>query len=241
MKKPKLISIVGLTASGKTGIGIEMAKMFNGEIISADSRQVYKGLDIGTAKVTPEEAQGIPHHMIDIIEPNGHFDVFMFQQQAYKIIDDIIARGKPPIVVGGTGLYSRSVVEGYNYGKGKSESKYDVLQIALMPPKEWLVERFEKRNQERIDAGMIDETRKLLADGADPKWLRSLGLEYYWNMELIDGKITMEEYKYWLLIRTTQFAKRQRTWFKREKNTTFLENPETFLDDCIATATKFMI
>ena len=111
----KIVSIVGLTASGKSALGIKLAQQFNGEIISADSRQVYRGLDIGTAKVTPAERALVPHHLLDVAEPGTKYDVFAFQQAAYKAIDDITARGKLPIIVGGTGLYSRSVVEGYTF------------------------------------------------------------------------------------------------------------------------------
>ena len=110
----KLISIVGLTSSGKSALGIELAKKFNGEIVSADSRQVYIGLDWCSGKVSKEEQQVVKHHLLDVVELGTRFTLFDFQQQAYKSIDDIVSRGKVPLLVGGTGLYSRSVVEGYN-------------------------------------------------------------------------------------------------------------------------------
>ena len=112
--KPKLIVILGPNASGKSSLGIHLAKKYNGEIISADSTQVYKGLDLGTGKVTEEEMDGIKHHLIDILNPGENFSVFDFQKKAYEIIDDIIARGKTPFIVGGTGLYIRSITKGYN-------------------------------------------------------------------------------------------------------------------------------
>ena len=110
----KLISIVGLTSSGKSSLGIELAQKFNGEIVSADSRQVYKGLDWCSGKVTAEEQSLVKHHLLDVANLGEQFTLFDFQKQAYDAIDDILRRGKVPFLVGGTGLYSRSVVEGYN-------------------------------------------------------------------------------------------------------------------------------
>ena len=111
----KVICIVGPTASGKTGLAIELAKKIDAEIISADSMQIYKGLDVGTAKVTKEEAQGIPHHMIDICNPDESFSVADFKSMCYDKIDDIIKRGKKVIIAGGTGLYVNSVVYDMNF------------------------------------------------------------------------------------------------------------------------------
>lgn len=239
VQKPKIISLVGLTASGKSSLGIKIAKEFNGEIISADSRQVYRGLDIGTAKVTPEEQAIVPHHLIDVVEPETHFDVFEYQRRAYKAIDDILSRGKLPIIVGGTGLYSRSIIEGYNFGSD-SERKYDVLQICLLPPKEDIRPIIEKRIDERLAQGMIKETQDLIADGVSAEWLQKLGLEYFWNVEYIKGRATIEEYKKNLLTKTMQFAKRQRTWYRREKNTEYLTDPKTFYTDTIKLIKRFI-
>ena len=111
--KPKLIVIEGTTASGKSGMGVELAAHYGGEIISADSRQVFRGLDLGSGKITPEETQGVPHHLIDVVNPNDFFSMHDFQRIAYEAIDDVIARGKIPFLVGGTGLYVASVTEGY--------------------------------------------------------------------------------------------------------------------------------
>jgi len=112
--KPKVIAIVGPTASGKTQMAIDLAKQINGEVISADSRYVYKGFDIATAKPTKEEQDGIPHHLIDIVEPEYDYSVAEFSDDARKAIFDIIARGKTPIVAGGTGLYFRVLLENYD-------------------------------------------------------------------------------------------------------------------------------
>lgn len=115
MALPKLIVILGTTACGKSGLGVELARHVGGEIVSADSRQVYRGLDLGTGKVTEEEMGGIPHHLLDVVEPNESYSVAQFQKDAYAAIDDILARGKVPLLVGGTGLYVRAVAEGYTF------------------------------------------------------------------------------------------------------------------------------
>ncbi len=112
---PKVLVIAGPTASGKTSIGVECAKLFNGEIISADSMQIYKGMDINTAKVTEEEMQGIPHYMLDVVTPDQPYSVSEYRDAARKHIDDILSRGKLPIIVGGTGLYIRGILYDYNY------------------------------------------------------------------------------------------------------------------------------
>ncbi|MCT4795193.1 tRNA (adenosine(37)-N6)-dimethylallyltransferase MiaA [Exiguobacterium alkaliphilum] len=117
MEKTPVVVIVGPTAVGKTKTGIELAKAFNGEIVSGDSVQVYRGMDIGSAKVTVEEAEGIPHHLIDICDPDEPMSVAKFQQLARQAIDDIYARGKLPILVGGTGLYIRSILYDYEFAE----------------------------------------------------------------------------------------------------------------------------
>lgn len=119
----KLISIIGQTSSGKSALGVSLAKMFNGEIVSADSRQVYRGLDWCSGKVTEDEKQGIAHHLIDVANLGEQFTLYDFQLLAYKSIDDILSRGKVPFLVGGTGLYSRAVVEGYNLSPSSPNQK----------------------------------------------------------------------------------------------------------------------
>ena len=114
MMKNKVIAVVGATASGKTAYAVELAKNINGEIISADSRLVYKGMDIGTAKPSLEERQGIPHYMIDIVEPECEFSAGLWAKQAKECLNDILARGKTPVVAGGTGLYFKILLENYN-------------------------------------------------------------------------------------------------------------------------------
>ena len=122
----KFLVICGPTASGKTSLSIEIAKKYNGEIISADSMQIYRYLDIGTAKITADQTQGIPHHMIDILNPDESFSVAQYQEQAFDVIDDVISRGKLPIVCGGTGLYVNSLV--YNYDFCNAQPDYEFRQ-----------------------------------------------------------------------------------------------------------------
>lgn len=109
----KLIAVMGTNASGKSGLGIELAARYGGEVVSADSRQVFRGLDLGSGKITPEEAKGVPHHLIDVCEPGEFFSMADFQRLAYAAIDDILSRGKLPFLVGGTGLYVDAVIDGY--------------------------------------------------------------------------------------------------------------------------------
>ena len=109
----KLIAVMGTNASGKSGLGIELAARYGGEVVSADSRQVFRGLDLGSGKITPEEAKGVPHHLIDVCEPGEFFSMADFQRLAYAAIDDILTRGKIPFLVGGTGLYVDAVIDGY--------------------------------------------------------------------------------------------------------------------------------
>lgn len=110
---PKVVAVVGTNASGKSALGVELAKRYHAEIISADSRQVFRGLDLGSGKITPEEMQGVPHHLIDVREPNDFFSMADFQRMAYQAIEEIRGRGSLPMIVGGTGLYVDSVLDGY--------------------------------------------------------------------------------------------------------------------------------
>ncbi|MFS0654828.1 tRNA (adenosine(37)-N6)-dimethylallyltransferase MiaA [Bacillus sp. 179-C3.3 HS] len=145
MKKAKqpVIVLVGPTAVGKTKLSIEIAKAFNGEIISGDSMQIYKGMDIGTAKITPEEMDGVPHHLIDIKQPEDSFSTAEFQQLVRLKIDEIAARGKTPMIVGGTGLYIQSVLYDYTFTEEKSDPVYRD-EMTLYAQKHGALELYEK-------------------------------------------------------------------------------------------------
>lgn len=153
MALPKLIVILGTTACGKSGLGVELAKHVGGEIVSADSRQVYRGLDLGTGKVTAEEMDGIPHHLLDVVDPNETYSAAQFQRHAYAAIDDIISRGKPPLLVGGTGLYVRAVSEGYTFQEAQPNP---VLRAAL-----------EQRSADELYALYQEKTGRTLTDGEE--------------------------------------------------------------------------
>lgn len=264
----KLISIVGLTSSGKSGLGIELARKFDGEIISADSRQVYRGLDWCSGKVTDQELLMARHHLIDIANLGEQFTLFDFQKRAYEAIEDIISRGKLPIMVGGTGLYSRSIVEGFDLSEDKpdlelrekleklskedlidicnehkidlpeevtsrrlirliekaqspkkeNKPRYEVLQIGIDWSKEEIHDRIKRRLEYRMPS-MIEEIKSLLNSGVDKEFLMSLGLEAKFIIRYLDGEFSSyEEFFELLFIEERHFAKRQKTWYRKEKS-----------------------
>ena len=154
---PKVVAVVGTNASGKSALGIALAKKYDAEIISADSRQVFRGLDLGSGKVTPEETQGVPHHLIDVREPNEFFSMADFQRMAYQAIDDIRGRGRLPMIVGGTGLYVDSVLDGYLLSDKEPDLAYRAEREKLTTPQlyDMLLElkpdvQVEKNNRNRV-------------------------------------------------------------------------------------------
>ena len=275
---PKVIAVIGTNASGKSDLGIKLAQKYSGEIISADSRQVYCGLDLGSGKITEAEMQGVPHYMIDIRKAGDFFSMADFQRMSYKIIDDILLRNKTPFIVGGTGLYVDSVLDGYllsdkapdlayrleleklttvqlyemllkfapgvtvdhnnrnrvmrmlerihdgdNAEAGKS-SRYNSLRLGVSWPKQVLDKRIDERLYKRIQQGMIDEVYGLMAKGVDPQFLISLGLEYRFITQYLLGMIESQDEMICQLSRAIKkFAKRQMTWFKRNKSIVWLE------------------
>lgn len=134
MSKPKIVAVVGTNASGKSALGIRLAKQFEGEIISADSRQVFRGLDLGSGKVTTEEMQGVPHYLIDVREPGEFFSMADFQKMSYEKIDEIRARKHLPMIVGGTGLYVDSVLDGYQLSDQEPDLAYRAELEKLTTP-----------------------------------------------------------------------------------------------------------
>ena len=275
---PKLIVIEGTNASGKSGLGVELAKRFGGEIVSADSRQVFRGFDLGSGKITPEEMRGVPHHLIDICDPGEFFSMHDFQRLAYAAIDDILARGRVPVLVGGTGLYVASVVDGYIMSdrtpdlayreelekrttpelydmllravpdvqvdarnrnrvmrmlekihdgddhRPGSEPRYACLKLGVTWDRPTLKARIDERLERRMREGMVDEVRGLLNRGASVEFMYKLGLEYRFITQFITGEIETEAEMCELLAAAIKrFAKRQMTWFRRDKEIHWLD------------------
>ena len=275
---PKIVAVVGTNASGKSALGVELARRFGGEIISADSRQVFRGLDLGSGKITPEETRGVPHHMIDIREPNAFFSMADFQRMSYRIIEEIRGRGHLPMIVGGTGLYVDSVADGYLLSDKEpdlayraeleelttpqlyamlvslrpdvqvernnrnrvmrmlerihdgddavpgKQPRYDCLRLGVSWPRDVLAKRIDERLDMRVRQGMIDEVQRLMDEGATREFLLGLGLEYRFITQHLTGEIPdREEMLRLLAIAIKQFAKRQMTWFRRDKTIVWLD------------------
>ena len=289
MNKPKVIVICGPTASGKTALSIELAKKINGEIISSDSMQIYKDMDIGTAKPSQEEMQGIKHYMLDFVEPDRRYSVADFKKDAEKAIEEILEKGKVPIVVGGTGLYIDSLIYGIDYqyiqfdanyreeleervlkegleilyneakqidpqamekispndkkrilrvleiykvtGKTKTEQenesrkkgvKYDYKVFAINMDREKLYDRINKRVDIMMEQGLVQEVENLLKKYKEfPTAMQGLG--YKEVVEYLQGRITKEEMIEKVKIETRRYAKIHITWFKKNKQTIWIE------------------
>ncbi len=264
MKKAKVIVILGQTATGKSDLAVKIAKKIGGEIISADSRQVYKGLDIGTGKITKSEMKGIPHYLLDVANPKKKFSVTEYKKLTEKKIKEIISRGKVPIICGGTGFYIDAITKGVVFpevapnlklrkilekkdtlelfkilkkldktraqnidqnnrvrliraieivkalGKVPKTTEeippYKFIKIGLYLTPEILNKKIEKRVKKMFQAGLLKEISKLKKSGISNKRLKELGFEYY---EPTEEKVISESIKY---------AKRQMTWFKRDKD-----------------------
>ena len=229
--------ILGPTGSGKTGISIRIAKAIGGEIISADSRAIYKGMDIGTAKPTREEQQAVPHYGLDLVEPGDRFTVADWKQYAEDKIKDIKARGKTPIIVGGTGLYIDALIYDYHF-KGptghkigdteqktcsdRKQIKGDYLLIGIKWSTEELRERLNKRIVQMFRPELYDEVTKLVQKyGWDNQAMKSDIYEYAWKY--MQGKLTLDEAKTKCFYEDWHLAKRQLTWFKRNPHIKWLE------------------
>ncbi|MBO7560424.1 tRNA dimethylallyltransferase [Candidatus Saccharibacteria bacterium] len=238
----QVIIILGPTGSGKTGVSIEIAKALNGEIISADSRAIYKGMDIGTAKPTREEQQGIPHYGLDLVEPGERFTVADWKAYAEAKITDIISRGKVPIIVGGTGLYIDALIYDYHF-KGstgekigdieqktcsdRKEIKGDYLLVGIKWPTEELRARLHKRITQMFCPGLYIETKKLVQKyGWGSGAMKSNIYEYAW--QYLQGELTLEQVKERSFYEDWHLAKRQMTWFKRNKDIIWLPLEEVY-------------
>ncbi|MDI3534119.1 MAG: tRNA dimethylallyltransferase [Thermosediminibacterales bacterium] len=294
MKEEKnLMVIVGPTAVGKTSTAIDVAIRLNGEIVSADSMQIYKYMDIGTAKPTRDEMKGIKHHMIDIIEPDQEFSVADYKKMAEEKIDEILHTGKLPILTGGTGLYIKSITDNYffseadvdwplrnklkdqfvKYGKmymyeklkqidpktaekvhpndtkriiralevyektGKPISyyyeqtklrkpKYKLIIYGLEAPRKKLYEKINKRVDKMIEKGLVQEVKNLLDMGFTKKMNSMKGLGYKQIIDYLEGKLTLDEAINLIKRETRRFAKRQFTWFKKDKRIIWINTDE---------------
>jgi tRNA dimethylallyltransferase len=248
MEKPKLIVILGPTASGKSDLAISIAKQIHGEIIAADSRTVYQEMNIGTAKPKGEQLSGISlrpkigelfadkpyivdgveHWGIDLVNPDEHFSVGDYKLYAEKKIRQIIARGHVPMLVGGTGLYIEAVVQNYLFEKGKGKPKYDVLQIGLQVEREELYQRIEDRVEKMIALGLVDEVRALKEKyGSETKAMTGIG--YRQICQFLDGQMSLKEAVMILKRDTRHYAKRQMTWFRRDDSIEWMGDHDQIL------------
>ncbi|MBR3163613.1 MAG: tRNA (adenosine(37)-N6)-dimethylallyltransferase MiaA [Clostridia bacterium] len=289
MNKPKVIVICGPTASGKTALGVELAKRIDGEVVSADSMQIYKDMTIGTAKPLSEDMQGIKHYLIDFVSPEKRYSVAEFKKDATNAIEEILSKGKTPILVGGTGLYIDSLINGIEYsdikideqyrkylekviqekglkplyekakeidepamkkisandkkrimrvleiykatGKTKTEQEeesrkkeieYNFKVYAIDLNREVLYERINKRVDIMIQNGLIQEVENLLRKYSKfPTAMQGLG--YKEVVEFLDGKCSKEEMVENIKMQTRRYAKRQLTWFRKNKQTIWLD------------------
>jgi len=248
-----LVVIVGETASGKTALGIELARKFDGEIICADSRTIYRGLDIGTAKPTREEQALVPHHLLDIRNPDETYNVAQFQEDAKELIQDISDRGKLPIMVGGSGLYIDSVLYNYSFspdeardsanprhvaaGRAPQDKKLrdNTLVIGVQRDKQDLEARIRQRVQAMLRAGLIDEARALIEKyGRQNNVLKGSG--YYALGDYLDGTLSLDQASQKFMRTSSLLAKKQRTWFKRNKSIQWLNDPS----EAVAITTTYM-
>ena len=287
----KCIVILGPTATGKSDIAVKLAKFFNGEIISADSRQVYKELNLASGKITEKEMCGIKHHLLDVTDLNNDFSVSVYKDLAINALNEIWAKGKIPIICGGTGFYIESIVKNsfipevpankelrkelsnkstqelfeillkLDPERAKTIDKdnpvrliraleiakklgsvpknvenkpiADFIQIGLDLPDEILKERILKRINDRLNVGMVEEIENILKGGVNKEKLTSLGLEPKDILRFLNKEITKEQMITDLFKDTWAFAKRQRTWFKRDKGIKWFREENKNLEEII--------
>jgi len=284
MPAQRIICIVGPTASGKSALAVELAKKIDGEVISADSRQVYKGLNIGTGKITKKEMRGIRHHLLDVASPAEGFTAHDYAMRARNAIVDISRRGKIPIICGGTGFYIDALVgrvvlshvpankalraklekhtvselftklkildpdrvltigennkrriiraleiaaSSHSHPPRLNLARYDILWIGLAPARDDLRKRINTRLKERLRRGMIAEAKRLKAGGLSYKRMEALGLEYRSLTRHLQGIISREELEQELQPAIWQYAKRQMTYWRRNKDIQWFRPHET--------------
>ena len=284
-----LVILTGPTAVGKTGLSIALAKAIGAEIINADSMQVYRGMDIGSAKITEAEMRGVPHHLIDILDPTQDFSVYDFQQQAKAAVADICSRGKIPLLVGGTGFYIQallkdvdfneeavddgyrsmlqelaakepgklhqmlartdpeaaaaihpnnlkrimralefarvngSAISAHNREQMEKPSPYLSAYFVLERDRAGLYARIDARVDRMMEEGLLEETKRLKAAGLREGMTAAHGLGYRELLQYLDGVLDLEEAVRLIKQNTRHYAKRQLTWFRREKDVTWLD------------------
>ncbi|MDE5716950.1 MAG: tRNA (adenosine(37)-N6)-dimethylallyltransferase MiaA [Lachnospiraceae bacterium] len=290
MKKRPLVILTGPTAVGKTALSIALAKAIGGEIISADSMQVYRHMDIGSAKIMPEEMEGVPHHLIDVLEPTEEFNVVVFQKLAKQAAEEIYSRGHIPILVGGTGFYIQALVydidftendednalrqsleeqarrEGaealyerlravdpescesihahnikrviraiefyektgkkisdHNREQRQNDSPYNFVYFVLTDSRDRIYQRINERVELMMAQGLTEEVRALRETGCRRNMVSMQGLGYKEILSALEGEISMEEAVYLIKRDTRHFAKRQLTWFRREKEVIWID------------------
>lgn len=221
----KIIVIVGPTAVGKTKLSLVVAKRFNGEIINADSTQIYKELNIATAKIEPSEREGVPHHLIDLKSLEEDYTVYHYQQDSRKIIENILANKKTPIMVGGTGLYIKASLYDYKFNQEKNKSNYllyDVIFIGLTTTREKLYENINQRVDVMVEKGLIAEAKKIYNLNIKTKAVMT-PIGYKELFLYFDGKKTLEESLELIKQRSRNYAKRQYTWFNNQMKINWFE------------------
>lgn len=290
MEKRPLVILTGPTAVGKTALSVAFAKAINGEIISADSMQVYRHMDIGSAKVTKDEMEGVPHHLIDVLEPAEEFNVVLFQKMARQAAEEIESRGHIPILVGGTGFYIQALlynidfaendedrrlrrsleeiakeqgasalyeklravdpesceiihannvkrviraiefyektgkkISAHNREQRQNISPYRFAYFVLNDDREKIYRQIDQRVDLMMERGLVEEVRALRAMGCSRGMVSMQGLGYKEILSYLEGEISQEEAVYLIKRDTRHFAKRQLTWFKREKEVTWIE------------------
>lgn len=219
-----LVVIVGPTAVGKTALSLYLAERLNGEIVSADAMQIYRGMDIGTAKVEPEIQKRIPHHLIDWVDPHEPYTVKQYQDDALKVIAHLYERHKLPIVIGGTGLYVSALVyyPFYHFGAHKprlpvrapKKSPFQLMMIGLSMERSVLYKRIDTRVEEMMQKGLLEEVHRLLQSGVAPEAQSMQALGYKELVPVVRGERTLDEAILLIQKRTRQYAKRQLTWFR---------------------------
>lgn len=272
----KIIVIVGPTGVGKTKLSINLAKIFDGEIINADSTQVYKKLNIGTAKITKDEMEDIPHHLIDIKEPNELYTVYDYQKDGRKVISEILERGKTPIVVGGTGLYIKALLYNYEFKKedndisyelytledlydklkeiepdtdipknnrkrveraltfynengfpismkdGKNKLLYDAIFIGLTTNRDKLYKRIRRKTELMFEHGLLNEVKDLYDNKINGQIINT-AIGYKELYEYFNGNCSLEEAILNIKNNSTNYAKRQYTWFNNQMQVKWFE------------------